>query len=126
MNGIDILIDTNIAIYAMEAHPAVKGLAACSPAISVISEIELFGKKDISKQEITDIRALLKGFPVIALNDGIKETAILLKQKYAIKTPDAIIAATAQDLNLTFVTADKGFAKIDEIDAIIVDLQKNM
>ena len=123
MNEIEILIDTNVVIYAMEAHPAVKGLSLCFPAISIISEIELLGKKGISTQEAADIRTLLKGFPVISINDEIKEAAISLKQKYSIKTPDAIIAATAQSLSLTFITADKGFANIKEIDAIIIDLQ---
>jgi len=122
MNGIDILIDTNIVIYTMEAHPALKGIVLCSPAISIISEIELLGKKGISTQEVTDIKTLLKGFPIISINDEIKEVAILLKQKYSIKTPDAIIAATAKSLGLTLITADKGFEKIAEIDAIIIDL----
>jgi len=124
MNATDILIDTNIVIYTMEAHPAVKGLALCLPAISVISEIELLGKKGISTQEVANVRALLEGFPVIFVSNEIKEEAIWLKQKYSIKTPDAIIAATAKSLGLTFITADKGFAKIEEIDAIIIDLQK--
>ena len=124
MDVIDILIDTNVVIYTMEAHPAVKGLVLCSPAVSVISEIELLGKKGISAQEVADIRTLLKGFPIISVNEEIKETAILLKQKYAIKTPDAIIAATAKILGLTFITADKGFAKIEEMDIIVLDLQK--
>ncbi|MCL2329321.1 MAG: type II toxin-antitoxin system VapC family toxin [Bacteroidetes bacterium] len=124
MIGYDILIDTNIAIYAMEAHPAVKGLIACVPVISIISEIELFGKKDISAQEVENIKTLLAGFPVIPISNTIKEIAIDLKQKYSIKTPDAIIAATAQSLGLTFITADKGFAKIKGIDAIIIELQK--
>ena len=122
MNGIDILIDTNIVIYTMEAHPALKGIVLCSPAISIISEIELLGKKGISTQEVTDIKTLLKGFPIISINDEIKEVAILLKQKYSIKTPGAIIAATAKSLGLTLITADKGFEKIAEIDAIIIDL----
>ena len=126
MNVIDILIDTNIVIYAMEAHPAVKGLTLCLPAISVISEIELLGKKDISAQEIANIRTLLEGFPVIFVSNEIKEEAIWLKQKYSIKTPDAIIAATAKNLGLTFITADKNFAKIKEIDATIIDLQRTM
>jgi len=124
MNGIDILIDTNIVIYTMEAHPALKGLVLCAPAISIISEIELFGKKGISTQEITNIRTLLNGFPIISINNEIKEIAIFLKQKYSIKTPDAIIAATAKNFGLPLITADKGFEKIEDIDTIIVDLNK--
>ena len=116
------MIDTNIAIYAMEAHPALKGLAPCSPAISIISEIELLGKKGISAQEVSEVRALLEGFPVIPISDAIKEIAIDLKQKYSVKTPDAIIAATAQNLGLILITADKGFAKLNEVDVLIVEL----
>jgi hypothetical protein len=69
----------------LEANPAVKGLAACFTDVSVISEIELFGKKGISVQEVADMKNLLNGFPVIALNDEIKNVAIDLKQKYSIK-----------------------------------------
>jgi predicted nucleic acid-binding protein len=109
----------------MEAHPAVKGLTLCLPAILIISEIELLRKKEISAQEIVNIRTLLEGFPVISISSNeIKEEAIWLKQKYPIKTTDAIIAATDKNLGLTFITADKGFEKIEEIDAIVIDLQR--
>ncbi|MDR1699387.1 MAG: PIN domain-containing protein [Prevotellaceae bacterium] len=37
------------------------------------------------------------------------------------KTPDAIIAATAINLRLILITADKGFAKIKEVDTVIVE-----
>jgi predicted nucleic acid-binding protein len=56
------------------------------------------------------------------LNDTIKEITISLKQKYAIKTPDAIIAATAKAFNLPLVTADKGFKKIDDVDIVLLDV----
>jgi predicted nucleic acid-binding protein len=65
---------------------------------------------------------LLKGFPIISLTDEIKEATIMLRQKYSIKIPDAIIAATTQSLGLTLITADKGFSRIDEINVIILNL----
>ena len=53
----------------------------------------------------------------------IKKTTIGLKQKYTIKTADAIIAASAIYLNLPLVTADKSFKKIQEIDLQLLELK---
>jgi predicted nucleic acid-binding protein len=122
MNGLDLLVDTNVLIYTMEEHPSVKGLLSCSPVISVISEIELLGKKGITDTEINKLLTLLDGFPIVSLSDDIKNATISLKQRYTIKTPDAIIAATAQTLGLTLITADKGFSKIEDINVILLKL----
>ena len=53
MNGIDFFVDTNVLIYIMEGHPAVLDITqhSFSLGISVITEIELLGKKDISQHE---------------------------------------------------------------------------
>ncbi len=122
MNGIDFFVDTNVLIYTMEGHPAVSGMMHCSIAVSVISEIELLGKKDISPHEINAIRSLLKDCEIIDFSNTIKEITISLKQKYSIKTPDAIIAATAKSFDLPLITADKGFKKIEGINIVLLDL----
>ncbi|MDR2233401.1 MAG: type II toxin-antitoxin system VapC family toxin [Tannerella sp.] len=122
MNGIDIFADTNILIYAMEGHRTIEGILHCSPGISVISEIELLGKKNISRQEENLLRELLNGFEIVKFSDRIKEITISLKQKYTIKTPDAIIAATAKAFNLPLVTADKDFKRIKDIEVVLLDL----
>ena len=120
--GIDFFVDTNVLIYAMEEHPAMAGIIRCCPGVSVMSEIELLGKKGITRHETNDIRNLLNGFEIINLSDTIKEIAISLKQKYSIKTPDAIIAATAKAFNLPLVTADKNFKKIEDVAIVLLDL----
>ena len=120
--GIDFFVDTNVLIYAMEEHPAIANIIRCSPGISVISEIELLGKKGIPQHEANDIRNLLNGFEIVNFSDIIKEIAIFLKQKYSIKTPDAIIAATAKAFNLPLVTADKDFKKIEDVDIVLLDI----
>ena len=122
MERIDFLVDTNILIYAMEGHSVVADIISCSPGISVISEIEIFGKKGITRDEVNDIRDLLNGFEIVNFNNVIKEITISLKQKYLVKTSDAIIAATAKALNLPLVTADKGFKKIEDIEVVLLDL----
>ena len=120
--GIDFLVDTNVLIYAMEGHPSVTGMLRCSPGISVISEIELLGKKGITQHEANDLRDLLNGFEIINFSDVIKEITISLKQKYSVKTPDAIIAATAKAFNLQLITADTDFRKIKDVDIVILEL----
>jgi len=123
VNGIDFFVDTNVLIYIMEGHRVVSDISkySFSYGISIISEIELLGKKNISQHEIDVIRSLLNDCEIIGLNDTIKEIAISLKQKYSIKIPDAIIAATAKNFGLPLITADKDFEKIEEVDIILLD-----
>jgi predicted nuclease of predicted toxin-antitoxin system len=72
-------------------------------------------RKVITPQEANDVRDLLNGFEIINFSDVIKDITITLKQKYSIKTPDTIIAATAKAFNLQLVTADLDFKKIKEV-----------
>ena len=87
-----------------------------SLAVSVITEIELLGKKNITLHEANTIRGILKGCEIIDFSDTIKEIAISIKQKYTVKIPDAIIVATAKCFNLPLVTADMDLKKIKDAD----------
>jgi predicted nucleic acid-binding protein len=103
-------------------HPKISSMTKCSLAVSEISEIELLGKKNITRHEVEAILNLLNDCEVIDFSKSIKDITISIKQKYTIKTPDAIIAATAKSLNLPLVTADTGFKKIEDVDIILIDL----
>jgi len=108
----------------MNGHPAVSRISnySFSLGVSVISEIELLGKKNISQYDINVIRSLLDDCEIIDFNNTIKDIAISLRQKYSIKIPDAIVAATAKNFDLSLITADKDFQKIKDIDIILLDL----
>jgi len=123
VNGIDFFVDTNVLIYTLEGNPAALNIIkySFSFGVSVISEIELLGKKNISQHEISIIRNLLNDCEIIDLNSTIKEMTIFLKHKYSIKIPDAIIAATAQRFGLPLITADRDFKKIKEVDIVLLD-----
>ena len=123
MNGVDFLVDTNVLIYIMEKypHPTISAISKFSLAVSVISEIELLGKKNIAPHEVNAIRNLLNDCEIIDFSDITKDITISLKQKYSIKIADAIIAATAKAFNLPLVTADKDFKKIEDVDIVILD-----
>ena len=120
----DFFVDTNVLIYIMDGHPhpKVSSMAKFSLGVSVITEIELLGTKNITSHKETTIRTLLNNCEIIDFNETIKDITISLKQKYSIKTPDAIIAATAKALNLPLITADKGFKKIEDIEVVLLDL----
>jgi predicted nucleic acid-binding protein len=123
MNGVNCVGDTNIFMYFINGNPAVSNYKDVHFYISEITEIELLGKQDISKDEHRLRADMIETCTIVNLTDRIKNITIKLKQKYNIKVPDAIIAATAIYLNLPFVTADKGFKKIQELDLQLLDLK---
>jgi len=49
-----------------------------------------------------------------------KNTCIYIRNKYKIKIPDAIIAATAIEFNIPLLTSDQGFEKVKELDLIYI------
>jgi len=58
---------------------------------------------------------------VLPLNNKIKDLAISIKQKYSVKTPDAIVAAASKSFGLPLVTADRDFEKIEGVDIVLLD-----
>jgi len=125
MVGIDFFVDTNFLINVLEEHPKATRIARrlFIFGVSVISEIELLGKKNIFQNEINIIQGLLDECEIIPLSNEIKDLAILIRQKYSVKTDDAIIAATAKSFNLPLLTFDKDFKKLEGVvEVVILDL----
>jgi len=88
------------------------------PNISVITKIEVLGFKTTEKAN-----QLLRGFMddsvIIGLSDEIVEQTIEIRKEHKIKTPDAIIAATAFINTLTIITRNtKDFGKIEGVKVI--------
>jgi predicted nucleic acid-binding protein len=83
--------------------------------ISVISEMELLGYPGISAAEATKIKGFIADIEVLELSAPIKEKTIFLRQSWALKLPDAIIAATALQHHLPFFSADSVFKKIPDL-----------
>jgi len=123
MSGIEYLIDTNILVYMLQGNPKVRYFAQEEfLAVSCITEMEILGKYQIFEEEKKIVEELLEQCNIIDITYKIKQIAIKLRQNYRIKLPDAIIAATAIQQNLTLVTADKGFSKISELDLILLNM----
>jgi predicted nucleic acid-binding protein len=120
MNGNRILLDTNPVIYLLDGNEEVAlHLQGKECWISVITELELFGKKGLTNIEIEIIESFIDDCLVADLMVGIKKTTKQLIQKYRLRLPDAIVAATALYLDLPLLTADTGFVQITELELIL-------
>ena len=122
MNGISIVSDTNPLIYLLNgSEKAAAYLDGKQIWISVITELELFGKKGLSINEIREIEYLTENCLVADLNSDIKKITKKLLQTANIKLPDAIIAATAIYLGLPLLTFDTGFNSIPGLILFILE-----
>lgn len=124
--GVNYLWDTNTAIYYLqqlfskEAEDFMDGILKESvPTISAITEIELLCWKTATHKDLTVLKSFIGDSLVFELEQEIKNKTVELRKKYAIKLPDAIIAATALVNDLTLISRNaKDFAKIDGLGLI--------
>lgn len=118
MSGNKILIDTNIIIYHLNGDTTLEVLLENKQIyISFISEIELLSQK-VSSQSEQVIGRFLSHTTIVHSNEKISYEAARLRRGKILKTPDAIIAATARVLGLPLLTADKVFVGIPTVDVI--------
>ncbi len=97
-------------------------IASFEFSIAEVSIIELLGVKEIDKFVLKQREAIINECVVPHYNSFIRETAIKLKQKYTIKIPDALVAASSIHYDIPLLTADKDFRKIDELEVVIINL----
>ncbi len=123
MSGISILADTNIIVYLLNGNDRIAELLDGKEVyLSFISELELFGKRNLTASEKRKIQSLLDDCVIVDINASIKATVIRLREKYALKLPDAIVAATAIEYNLPLFTADKQLAVVNELKSFIIEV----
>lgn len=120
MSGLSFVADTNFLISVHEGKSFVEPFLDSAPVISVITEIELLGWRDLKKDDIRELRSLLDDCIIFELSAEIRKLAIEIRQKIKIKTPDAIIAATAKYLQIPLITSDKGFRGVEGMELILL------
>lgn len=103
------LIDTNILIYHFGNRiddESVRSLFLEHFNISIITKIEFLGwKKFLADAASYDnAKKFISHATVFDLSEAIADQTIQFRQQFKIKTPDAIIAATALVNGLTVVT----------------------
>jgi predicted nucleic acid-binding protein len=89
-----------------------------TPTISVITEIEALSwiNSDKSKEQI--VKAFVNDATVLALTPAVVAQCVSIRRSRKMKTPDAIIAATAIVHNQTLVTSDSDFNNIEGLKTI--------
>lgn len=84
--------------------------------VSTVSETEILSFKNLNAQEIGDINEFLKSFSLVVVDSNIAKIGGAIRRKYGLKTPDALIAATAIFTGSTLVTRNlKDFKKVKEL-----------
>lgn len=117
-----ILLDTNIIIHYVQGDDVFvnyldkKIFDYAVLFVSTITITELYSKSDITKNEADLIDEFLSRVNIIYVDSQIAKTAGFLRRISKIKTPDAIIAATAICSNIILATEnDKDFINIEEL-----------
>jgi predicted nucleic acid-binding protein len=88
------------------------------PNISVITEIEALSWLNPDKRKEMIIREFINDANVVALSSKVVAQCVQLRRSKKIKTPDAIIAATAIVHGFTLITSDADFNNIQDLTLI--------
>ena len=115
------LIDNNIISkyfsdsFSEEMTNFISEIINQTPLISVITEIEALSwvSQDKNKEKI--ISDFISDSKIVTLNSDIVSLCIKIRRSKKIKTPDAIIAATAIFYDLILITSDKDFDGIQNL-----------
>ena len=119
--GQGYLIDSDIVIGYLNGKLNDQGMAFMHTVvnkalnISIMTKIEVlsFNATEASYKLLTDF---IDTAAIFDLDDGIVQQTIALRKAHKIKTPDAIIAATAMTHKLTLITRNTAdFKKVTDI-----------
>lgn len=111
-----VVIDTNVLIgwYKTGVITDNNDLTSVTPVFSIVTKIEALGFQEITNSEIKAISKMLDTGELVYMDNDIAQQTINLRQKHKIKTPDAIIAATALVNDSELWTANTSdFSSID-------------
>lgn len=113
MNGERIVADTSALVdYAKGVREVAPHLEGSEVHISIVPEIEFLAWPGLGEDRLADARAFLREYSSNGIGDFIRDYAAWLRRNYKLKTPDAIIAATAKHLHAPLLTRDKGFDRV--------------
>ena len=111
-----VILDTNAVIYLLNNQLA-RPLTEDEYGISIITEIELLSFPGLSQQHETLLRNFFRDIRILPLNEDVKNETIALKRTRKLKTPDAIICATALVNHASLLTNDKQLLRIAGLNA---------
>lgn len=112
MSGKRYFLDTNAIVQLLQGNDDLTQLMnhASYIAISVISKLEFlsFAKLSVDDRKVFDtFLSKVTVYDLAADNDELMQEIVKIRQKKALKLPDAIIAAKSHLCQTILVTADK-------------------
>lgn len=118
-----VYIDTPLLIYSVEKHPVYGPLvrplwqaAHAGTVLVVTSELSLMEALILPLRGSAQVRLLL------LTQDVLREAARLRADLPALRTPDALHAATARQADCAlFVTNDTGFRRVPHLPLVVLD-----
>lgn len=123
MSGDRIVVDTSLIVNLFNGVKEVQELITDrSLFVSIISEIEVLSFPDLTAKDTLLIKDFLSECYIVDIEPVIKDITIRIRSKFKVKLPDAVIAATAIYFDLPLFTMDKGFKKIDDLQAVILSI----
>lgn len=119
-----MLFDTDVIIWALRGHTRAASLVdrADRLQLSIVSYMEILqGVRNKKEFHATKTTLANLDFQILALSENIGHRASIYIEEHSLKSnlgiPDALIAATAIENNLTFCTANaKDYRSISELD----------
>lgn len=132
-----VALDTSVFIYHFEAHPRYRDLTVrilrtisrgeCRAVASELTLLELLVRPlQLERQDVADeYEALLSHFPnleLVPLSRKVVLRAATLRARYGLRTPDALILATAIVQGATLViTNDRHWKRVEEVKVAFLD-----
>ena len=120
--GQRFLLDTNTLIHFLKSEIPKIGndyllsIILIERNLSVLSKIELLGWQPPNIEEGIKIENFVNNCAIFPLTDEIVAKTIEIRRLYKLKTPDAIIAATALVHNFTLISRnDKDFQRVKKL-----------
>ena len=120
--GQRFLLDTNIIVHYFRHDIPKTGanwllsILLVERRVSVLTKIEFLGWQPPTIKEQSDAEDFMDSCEILPLTDEIVAKTIEIRRIYKLKTPDAIIAATALVYNLTLISRnDTDFQRIKKL-----------
>jgi len=113
------LIDNNVissyflGLFSKNAMIFVANAIDQMPNISVITEIEALSWLSPDKKKEAIVKAFIEDANILPLSPDVVAQCVKIRRSRKVKTPDAIIAATAIVHSLTLITSDNDFNNIE-------------
>ena len=115
------LIDNNVianyfaGTFSEKAVDFLSTIINETPYLSVVTKIEALSWRSVNQMKEVAVKSFVNYSNIIPLADTIVEKCIEIRRACRIKTPDAIIAATAIVYDFTLLTSDSDFDRIPNL-----------